>query len=418
MIDNLTSLVFSMYENKGVYALLLGSGVSRSAQIPTGWEITLDLIRRLALLNSITGHTDLVTWFKEKYNIDPNYSDILDKLSSTPDERRSIIHSYIEPTPEDFEEGKKVPTKAHRAIAQLVKNGTIRVIITTNFDRLIETALAEEGIVPTVIKSNDDLSGAVPLIHSNCYILKLHGDYLDTRIKNTEIELQSYPETINALLDRIIDEHGLIICGWSADWDQALRQAIIRSPNRRYPLYWATRSPLSQFANDVCTSRSGKIINITDADSFFEQLSDLISVQSDFAKPKPISTELLVSLTKKYLSTPEFCVRLDDLIGEEVRRLARALEDDAFSVIGDCSSERLATTISRYEAISEPVVRQFGILGRWGNENEASIIQSIIPQFEHHGVSNGDSALIELHGYPAILMLYAYGLGLLKALSY
>ena len=44
LISNpLTQLAFSVYENKGVYAVLLGSGLSRSAEIPTGWEITLDL---------------------------------------------------------------------------------------------------------------------------------------------------------------------------------------------------------------------------------------------------------------------------------------------------------------------------------------------------------------------------------------
>jgi hypothetical protein len=41
MIDPSTALAFSLFENKGVYALLLGSGLSRAAQIPTGWEITL-----------------------------------------------------------------------------------------------------------------------------------------------------------------------------------------------------------------------------------------------------------------------------------------------------------------------------------------------------------------------------------------
>ena len=45
----LVRLSFSIYENPGVYALLIGSGVSRVAEVPTGWEITLDLIRRVAL---------------------------------------------------------------------------------------------------------------------------------------------------------------------------------------------------------------------------------------------------------------------------------------------------------------------------------------------------------------------------------
>jgi hypothetical protein len=43
MIEPVTSLAFSVYSGKGVYALLLGSGLSRAAQIPTGWEVTLEL---------------------------------------------------------------------------------------------------------------------------------------------------------------------------------------------------------------------------------------------------------------------------------------------------------------------------------------------------------------------------------------
>lgn len=47
--DDITRIAFSLHENPGIYALLIGSGVSRSAGIPTGWEITRDLIRRVAI---------------------------------------------------------------------------------------------------------------------------------------------------------------------------------------------------------------------------------------------------------------------------------------------------------------------------------------------------------------------------------
>lgn len=47
-IERLTTLAFSMYSNKGAYALLLGSGISRSAHIPTGWKIESCLIEQLA----------------------------------------------------------------------------------------------------------------------------------------------------------------------------------------------------------------------------------------------------------------------------------------------------------------------------------------------------------------------------------
>jgi len=44
MIDPIISLAFSLHSTKGVYALLIGSGISRAAGIPTGREIVQDLI--------------------------------------------------------------------------------------------------------------------------------------------------------------------------------------------------------------------------------------------------------------------------------------------------------------------------------------------------------------------------------------
>ena len=56
--DPTTQLAFSVHENRGVFALLLGSGLSRSAEIPTGWEITLDLVRRVALAQGAEEQSD------------------------------------------------------------------------------------------------------------------------------------------------------------------------------------------------------------------------------------------------------------------------------------------------------------------------------------------------------------------------
>jgi len=184
-----TQLAFSVYEGKGVFAVLLGSGVSRAAGIPTGWEITIDLIRRVGLAQNIEEQSDWVDWYRQKVGQEPNYSTLLEELASTPQERRSIPQGYIEPTILDREEGRKVPTAAHLAIADLVASGFVRVIVTTNFDRLMENALRERGIEPTIVASVDALSGAEPIAHTACYILKLHGDYKDARILNTDSEL-------------------------------------------------------------------------------------------------------------------------------------------------------------------------------------------------------------------------------------
>ena len=241
MIDPVHSLAFSVQANPGVYSVLIGSGVSRSAKIPTGWEVTLDLIRKLAKLHGETSDPDPEYWYREKFNQEANYSDLLDELAKTPAERQQLLRTYWEPSEQEREEGEKQPTAAHRAIATLAAQGFIKVIITTNFDRLIETALTDAGVVPTVLSSPDQVQGAPPLIHIPCCVFKVHGDYLDTRIRNTPTELDKYPPEFDQLLDRIFDEFGLIVCGWSAEWDGALRSALTRASSRRFTTYWAAR---------------------------------------------------------------------------------------------------------------------------------------------------------------------------------
>src|SRR5208337_4173982 len=126
---------------------------------------------------------------QERFGEAPDYARLLDKLSTTPAERMALLRLYFEPSEEELQQSLKMPTPAHRAIATLVKYGYVRMILTTNFDRLMETALSDIGIVPDVISTDDSLQGAVPFVHSQCVVVKLHGDYRDTRIKNTPEEL-------------------------------------------------------------------------------------------------------------------------------------------------------------------------------------------------------------------------------------
>lgn len=146
MIDPVHSLAFSIQANRGVYAVLLGSGVSRAARIPTGWEITLDLVRKLLALHGEVCELDPELWYAAKFGKGADYSDLLDALAKTPAERQQLLRAYWEPSEQEREEGAKRPTAAHRAIAALVAQGFVKVIITTNFDRLMESALVDEGL--------------------------------------------------------------------------------------------------------------------------------------------------------------------------------------------------------------------------------------------------------------------------------
>lgn len=416
MIDAATALAFSMYENKGVYALLLGSGVSRSAAIPTGWEITLDLARRVGRLEGEDEQVDWAKWHQERFGEAPNYGKLLDAVSTTPDERRSILHAYIEPTPEEHAEGLKTPTRAHRAIAKLVRDGIVRVIITTNFDRLLETALRDVGVEPTVIKSDDDLAGAVPLIHSRCFILKVHGDYLDTRLRNTEGELAGYSEVQNRCLDRILDDHGLIVCGWSADWDEALRAAITRAPSRRYPLFWAGRGAPTKMALDLIAQRSGRVVPIAGADEFFEDLQAKVEVQDDLKRPNPESVDLMGAMAKRYLGRPDGHIPLSDLVGAELARLREAFSRPDLAVQGvPLSADAFRRRVALYDAACERIIRLAFLLGQWGDGQDLRLLRDMLEFIRSQRAEAGTTRWLQMQAYPGVLVLFAWGVGAVRA---
>ena len=114
MIDPILSLAFSMESNKGVYALLLGSGVSRAAGIPTGYEVTLDLIRKVARLMRKDPEPDPEAWYVATIGQPLEYDSLLASVAHSAAERGQLLRSYFEPTAEDRRLGRKVPTDGHK----------------------------------------------------------------------------------------------------------------------------------------------------------------------------------------------------------------------------------------------------------------------------------------------------------------
>ena len=157
-------------------------------------------------------------------------------------------------------------------------------------------------ITPTVLTTPDQVRGALPLIHTRCCVVKLHGDYLDTRIRNTQAELDSYPAEFNRLLHRVFDEFGLVVCGWSAGWDGALRKALYRGSSRRFTTYWAVHGTVEDEARRLIKHRKAETVPIEDADEFFSTVQQHVESLQEYARPHPVSTEAAVSSMKRYLS--------------------------------------------------------------------------------------------------------------------
>jgi hypothetical protein len=93
-------------------------------------------------------------------------------------------------------------------------------------------------------------------------------------LRNTPEELHTYPPELDALLDRVFDEWGLLAVGWSAKYDVALASAIARAPSRRYPAFFTSyEGAVTEEANHLIALRQATPIDTRGADEF---LSDLV----------------------------------------------------------------------------------------------------------------------------------------------
>ena len=274
-IDPRVALATAIHAAPGVYAVLIGSGVSTGAGIPTGWQVVQDLIRRIARAEGADLKGFDATpeaWWESLGRGEPRYDTLISALAGTDAARQALLRAYFDPP--GRADSPSLPTPAHHALASLCASGRVRVLMTTNFDRLMERALDQVGLTPQVIASPTAVRGMTPLIQAPLTVLKLHGDYAMPGLRNTPEELRTYPRAWPKLLARIFDEFGLLVVGWSAEYDVALAEALAGSASRRYPTFWTRyRRDLSEPARRLVGQRAATVIATQGADEF---LSDLV----------------------------------------------------------------------------------------------------------------------------------------------
>lgn len=332
-LDPRIALATSVHASPGVYGLLLGSGVSTAAGIPTGWQVVSELVARVAAAGGgdddavAAARSDPEAWWLEHGDGQPlGYSSLLAALAPSSAARRQLLAGFFEPSEEDREEGRKTSRRAHHAVAELVARGAVRVILTTNFDRLTERALEERGIAPQVISRPEQIAASMPLTHARVTVIKLHGDYFDLDQRNTIDELSSYEPALDGLLDRIFDEYGLILCGWSGDWDHALVAALDRCPRRRFPLFWSSYGRPGEVASRLIASHQAAVIQGDSADEFFDGLLERLRSLDRLAAP-PLSRDMAVAQLKRYLADERRRIDVFDLVDAESRKVAANTAD-------------------------------------------------------------------------------------------
>lgn len=401
------ALGFAMHSTPGAYVAVFGAGTSKAAGIPAAWEVQQDLLSKLAAALGAEP-ADPFAWYRERYGADPNYDTLLDALAQTPDARQQLLRGYFEPDPNDADRSRR-PTAAHDALARLVAQGRIRIVLTTNFDHLVETALRGAGIEPVVASSSADLAGLAPLHTISCLVVHLHGEYLrsDTML-NTPEELRTYPEQVNSFLDRVFDEYGVVVAGWSANYDVALRDAWSRATSRRFTSFWVDPYPLSEVAADLATRRAAVVVQ-GDADDFFTKTADAVESIVDAGTRHPATAGAAVSLTKRLLATENTPIRAHDLLRAELGKVeaSEVLNPGAWD--SPNAQAEYARRLALMLADTETAAALVATLAYWGSVDTDTWWLHDLENLAVQPHVGGSTALIRLAMAPATMLFYTAG---------
>lgn len=275
---------------------LFGAGTSVSAGLPSAYDLVWDFKRRIycseqgIALNRFSNLSDrgLRTQIQSYYDKNDEcpskdapaeYSYYFERAFPTAIDRREYLDNLLS--------GMQL-SYGHKVIGLLMKKGHINNIFTTNFDKAFENVAAQvfqntEDWYKTDLDSADNglklfQASKVPLI------IKMHGDYLSEKLKNTTEELQSQDNKLRHILTTTSYTNGIGMMGYSGR-DESVMEALhsALSQNNCFPngIFWFTRS-----GSDILPSVSNfiDVAKSKDIDAYIVEIETFDSAWGELIK--------------------------------------------------------------------------------------------------------------------------------------
>jgi hypothetical protein len=232
----------------------LGAGSSRSSGLPTALDLIWDLKRRYycaqenqdvqthnvtnhAIRAKIQGYIDgkefPAAWSPEEYSF---YFELM--FGNDYDAQRSYIQSQMSMD-------KVTLTIGQRALAALLAMGRTRLIFTTNFDVVVETAYAAATGKNLDTFHLEGSYAALDALNAEAFPLyaKIHGDFRYRSIKNLTSDLLANDAEIQKCFIAAAGRYGLVVNGYSGrDANvMAMLEKALEQPNPfPHGLWWTT----------------------------------------------------------------------------------------------------------------------------------------------------------------------------------
>ena len=145
---------------------------------------------------------------------------------------------------------------------------------------------------------------------------------------------------------------------------------MLRALSRRFTTYWAAHGQTKDEAQRLINHRRAQVIDIEDADRFFQTVQEKVASIEQFSQPHPLSTQSAVASLKRYLPEPRYKIQLSELIDDSVKRVVESVATPFFDVDNPVpDTETVTARVRAYEAACSTLLAMAvtgGLLGRRG----------------------------------------------------
>jgi tetratricopeptide (TPR) repeat protein len=164
------------------FCFILGAGASKQSGIPTGAELVKDWVKEL---HETYDEEDLKQWADDNKIKDLESGEAAKYYSQIYDKRFEIDPQEGYGALENIMEGKE-PSFGYSVLAQILANTDHNVVITTNFDSLVEDALFIYTQKKPLVAGHEALASFIRPIMRRPLIAKIHRDILLAPISDSQ----------------------------------------------------------------------------------------------------------------------------------------------------------------------------------------------------------------------------------------
>jgi Flp pilus assembly protein TadD len=258
------------------FSFFLGAGASVQSQIPSAGEMIRDFRNRIiqeqcpAQFESDSERNSWIEgsdWYKDAQAKGELYSRLFEQVEQKERGRQRYIEQMIE--------GKK-PSYGYLVLANLMAQNYVNTVITTNFDDLVYSACTTYTDIRPLVYAYGVMVSDLRVTNSRPKILKLHGDYLYSALKNLLSETAQQDQNLASHVPLLLNEYGLVVIGY-AGGDKSVVDLLKKIPKAN-DLYWCVRSgdELNSAVKDLLLDREGFIVEIEDFDHLMDDISEVV----------------------------------------------------------------------------------------------------------------------------------------------